>query len=351
MSDKLREMGSDFAGVTPEDRELREGGYFREAQMEMMRERRGSVGQRRSSVRRVSVTSAEPSPTVVRNVLGVSPEEKAAADRTREFARGGSPAERFGRESVFPIVPAERNPPFRPSERGPVSSVSAPRPEPTDGVRRAIEDRSRALLSDTALAAQRQRGETLEETRRRLEVQQASASIPPVPAAPAMPRAPGRRGGAATAEARPVGRRASVPRATPMKYLGRGRLGVAKGVKPSRVAGLETSLERVSPEYYGLYGRAGTFIIYTEQGPTGRKFYRVEFQGRTFAPAFDNADQARSFIGDLKSRSEPEYAARRERMLDADRRYFTETVIAHRQHPLFVRTIDRTRPPPSRLVS
>jgi hypothetical protein len=115
--------------------------------------------------------------------------------------------------------------------------------------------------------------------------------------------------------------------------------------------GIGNLLTRVAPEQHALYGRAGAFEIYEEQGPFKRKFYRVRFQGRTFTPAFDTDEEARSFIEGLKSRAEPEYAARRERMAQADARFFTETTLAHRQHPLFVKVVDRTRAPPSRLVS
>lgn len=123
--------------------------------------------------------------------------------------------------------------------------------------------------------------------------------------------------------------------------------------KPTRhIAGLETRLERVRPESAALAGGTGSLIVYSEVGPFGRKFYRVKFQGRTFTPTFDTPEQAMSFANGLKARTEPEYAARRERMVEADSRYFTESTIAHRQHPLFVKVIDRSgRVPPGRLTA
>lgn len=280
----------------------------------------------------------------VEHQAGTVQEPNVVVRRTSERVERSTPEERFGRENIFPIVPASKS--ARYVSRAPVqrrqaetavaraAPSEAPRPAPVIPPVRA---------TDEAAERGRQRGETLEEARRRIERE--SAPKPPASAAAEAKRAAGTPTVPRPERRQPAGRRVENRTQVITRTI--------REKRPNRVQGLETLIQHIRPEGYSLYGRAGTLVIYPEQGPFGRKYYRVKFQGRTFTPTFDTPQQAATFANSLKARAEPEYAARRERMLEADARFFTETTLAHRQHPLFVKVVDQgaRRPPPSRLMA
>jgi hypothetical protein len=253
-------------------------------------------------------------------------ENEATADRILGATREERQTARALEHMTVPeprLLPIRYTAPQRRPERAPlVSTLSA--------------------VERTALEGKRQRGETLEETQRRITNEKAT----PPPAVTPAPTAPG---GAPKPPTTPVAAKKPV---RGRLSEGQPKVGRARPEPIRRVAGLETRLERVPHETYSLYGKAGMLEIYAETGPFGKKYYRVKFQGRTFTPTFDTPEQAASFANTLKARTEPEYQARRERMVEADSRYFTESTIAHRQHPLFVKVIDRTgKIPPGRLTA
>lgn len=317
-SDKVREQGDDFTGNAPEDSELREGGYFYRAQRKLMKQRgRTSLGRRATLL-----------PGKMRTVENIR-EERHQRQETEPVPHMVAPEPR-----LLPVL--YRGPQKRATTRGPPALIREEKVAQRETVR--PESRAMSQAERSAVEKQRRRGETFEETKRRLEVEGTRVPAGPV-AVPAVPRAlaPAPKKGVRGGRLRP----AEAPR------VARER---PKPVR--RVSGLETRLERVPHETYSLYGKAGSLVIYPEVGPFGRKFYRVKFQGRTFTPTFDTPEQAMSFANGLKARTEPEYAARRERMVEADSRYFAESTIAHRQHPLFVKVIDRSgRAPPGRLTA
>jgi hypothetical protein len=345
-ADRERERGADFTGKMPEDRELREGGYFYQAQRSLMKERgRTSLGRNAAllSGRRRTV---ERHNTEIRQRQRVAPEEQreneATADRILGATREERQTARALEHMTVPeprLLPIRYTAPQRRPERAPpviISATKTPEPPPM----RPVSTLSAA--ERTALEGKRQRGETLEETQRRIANEKAT---PPPAVAPA-PTAPG---GAPKPPATPAAAKKPV---RGRLSEGQPKVGRARPEPVRHVAGLETRLERVPHETYSLYGKAGMLEIYAEAGPFGKKYYRVKFQGRTFTPTFDTPEQAASFANTLKARTEPEYQARRERMVEADSRYFTESTIAHRQHPLFVKVIDRTgKIPPGRLTA
>jgi hypothetical protein len=300
-SDKLREQGNDYTANTPEDRELRESGYFREAQRKLMRERGVSTRPRtrQSFTARAKVPSLSSAYTPVFTEPGERSRRSAETISRLKAKQTPEPALRTPEGNLIPLGDKFVHEPTK-------SEKLAQRM-----VKEAVQPSGRSRYEETQAAL--------------------GTGQPRGPAA--------------------VERRETVQKGRFGNIRHRLRTEEERGRKRPAGISFASLTERVAPTQHAIYGRAGTFEIYDERGPFGRRFYRVRFQGRTFTPAFDTPEQARTFIEGLKSRAEPEYAARRERMAQADARFFTETTLAHRQHPLFVKVVDRTRPPPSRLTS
>jgi hypothetical protein len=178
------------------------------------------------------------------------------------------------------------------------------------------------------LESQRQRGETLQDTARRLEIQKAAMTPSPEVKKPVVV--------AAIAPAPRLDRQLAAKRERI-----RGRL-AARG--RTRSSGFRILTERVRRERAPTGGK-GEFEIYNEVSPHGVVRKRVKYNGRAFAGTFHSVAEAEGYIDRLKEFAERTAEGRRNRLMEADGQYFVDHAIAARLHPLFIRVTDTTKAP------